>query len=397
MFGPKNNGMRRFARIFAFIAAMGLAACGNLTLPGPGGGGNSGPTIDPNAPVPVALLVPSGSGQQSDEFLARSLENAARLAVADLQGAAIDLRVYGTAGNPTTAAAVAVQAVNEGAKVILGPVYGAAANAAGIAVAPMGVNVLTFSNNTDIAGGNVFVIGNTFENTADRLVKFAVGQGKRSILVVNAQDVAEEKGRSAIVAAIARHGATQAGSTAFELSQNGVVEAVPRISSAAKSSGADAVFFTSGTAGALPILTQLLTENGLTTETAQFVGLQRWDVPATALELGSLQNGWFAVPSPGLLRQFRSKYSAAYGADPHPIAALGYDGAAAIGALIAGGNKNALSAGRLTQGTGFAGVNGIFRLRADGTNERGLAVATIRNNQLVVIDPAPRSFGGAGF
>jgi hypothetical protein len=33
----------------------------------------------------------------------------------------------------------------------------------------------------------------------------------------------------------------------------------------------------------------------------------------------------------------------------------------------------------------------------NGTNERGLAVAQIRGNQVVVIDPAPRSFGGAGF
>ena len=51
----------------------------------------------------------------------------------------------------------------------------------------------------------------------------------------------------------------------------------------------------------------------------------------------------------------------------------------------------------LTQGAGFAGVNGPFRLLPDGTNERGLAVAQIQNNQVIVIDPAPRSFGGTGF
>jgi len=393
MFGSNFLSLRRLAQTAAMFGAMALAGCGAVSLPGAG----SGPKIDPNAPVPVALLVPSGSGQQSDAFLAKSIENAARLAIADLQGASIDLRVYGTAGDPGTAAGVAVQAVNEGAKVILGPVYGAAANAAGAAVAPSGVNVLSFSNNTDIAGGNVFVIGNTFQNTADRLVQYAVGQGKNSILIVNAQDVAEEKGRTAIATAIARFGATQAGSSAFELSQKGVSAAIPRITSAAKSSGADAVFFTSGTSGALPILTQLLSENGLRSSDAQYIGLQRWDIPAQALELGPLQNGWFAVPSPANLAQFNSKYSAAYGAEPHPISALGYDGIAAIGALIAGGKRDALSVARLTQSTGFAGVNGVFRLRADGTNERGLAVATIRNNKLVVIDPAPRSFGGAGF
>ena len=73
------------------------------------------------------------------------------------------------------------------------------------------------------------------------------------------------------------------------------------------------------------------------------------------------------------------------------------DGIAAIGALVRQGKSNALTAQALTQGSGFVGVGGIFRLRSDGTNERGLAIAQIRNSQVVVIDPAPRSFGGAGF
>jgi hypothetical protein len=68
---------------------------------------------------------------------------------------------------------------------------------------------------------------------------------------------------------------------------------------------------------------------------------------------------------------------------------------AAIGALARQGGG--LSTSALTQGSGFAGVTGVFRLLPDGSNERGLAVAEIRNNQVVVIDPAPRSFGGAGF
>ncbi|MEL7114962.1 MAG: penicillin-binding protein activator [Pseudomonadota bacterium] len=388
------ESLRRARYGFALLAGLALAACGGVPLPGVT---SSGPVVDTSKPVAVALLVPQGSGQSGDQILAASLENAARLAIADLQGADIDLRVYGTAGDPAMAANVAAQAVNEGAKIIIGPVYGAAAAAAGTAVAPSNVNVLAFSNNTDVAGGNVFVLGNTFENTAERLVQYAVGQGKRSILIVNGQDVAEAKGRAAISSAISRNGATEAGSTSFELSQNGVVQAVNTISGAARSSGADAMFFTSGTAGALPILTQLLTENGVDPTSTQFIGLQRWDVPANALELGPLQGGWFAVPAPGLAGQFRDRYSNAYGEPPHPIAGLAYDGIAAIGALIQAGDRDALTAARLTQSTGFAGVNGVFRLRADGTNERGLAIATIREQQLVVLDPAPRSFGGAGF
>jgi branched-chain amino acid transport system substrate-binding protein len=34
----------------------------------------------------------------------------------------------------------------------------------------------------------------------------------------------------------------------------------------------------------------------------------------------------------------------------------------------------------------------VFRFRADGTNERGLAVMEIDNNAATVTSPAPRSF-----
>ncbi len=137
-------------------------------------------------------------------LIAQSLENAARLAISDLDGVKIDLRVYSTAGKPATAASAAQKAVAQGAKIIVGPLYGGAANAAGKAVAGNGVNVLTFSNNTEIAGGNVFVLGATFDNTAKRLVQYATSQGKRNILIVHADTVPGQVGRNAIINAIKR-------------------------------------------------------------------------------------------------------------------------------------------------------------------------------------------------
>ena len=98
-----------------------------------------------------------------------------------------------------------------------------------------------------------------------------------------------------------------------------------------------------------------------------------------------------------MAQRFRSRYEGAYGGGPHPIGGLAYDGIAAIGALVGAGKSDALTGAALTQGAGFQGVGGIFRLRSDGTNERGLAVATIQDKQVVIIDPAPTSFTGAGF
>lgn len=374
------------------IAALALAACQPV-----GGPTAGGPSINPSAAVPVALLVPGGSGQASDELLARSLQNAARLAISDLGSVKIDLRVYNTAGQPGQAQAMAIKAMDEGAKIILGPVFAQEANAAGVAAASRGVNVLAFSNNPDIAGGNVFILGPTFDNTAARLASYSARNGKRRIMIVHDQNAAGQLGRSAIERGVSGSGGQVVAVGSYEFSQNGVVAAAPKIAAAARANAADALFLTADTAGALPLISQLLADNGMGPAAIQFIGLTRWDIPQATLGLPGVQGAWFALPDPGLYQQYQSRYQTAFGEAPHPISGLAYDGIAAIGALIKQGKSNALSGSALTQGAGFVGVNGIFRLRNDGQNERGLAVAQIRNNQVVIIDPAPRSFGGAGF
>ncbi len=382
---------KSLGRTFLVLCAVVLSACV------PTGGTATGPATGSGGSVQVALLVPSGSGQSQDELFGQSLENAARLAMADLSGVSIDLRVYKTGGSPAQASALATQAVSDGAQVILGPFYSEEANAAGVAVASSGVNVLAFSNNAAIAGGNVFVLGQTFDNTARRLAGYAVRNGKSKIMIVHDRNVAGEVGRAAIERGVANAGGSVVGVTSYEFSQNGIVQAASGIVATARSSGATALFMTADTAGALPLLSQLLVDNGIDRATTQFIGLTRWDIPAATLALPGVQGGWFAMPDPGLQAQFQSRYQAAYGSGPSAVAGLAYDGIAAIGALARQSGDAPITREALTQGAGFAGVSGIFRLLPNGTNERGLAIAQIRGNQVVVVDAAPRSFAGAGF
>ena len=368
---------------FALIA---LSAC-DVPLP------SGGDLLNRTKSVKVALLVPKSSANGG--ALAQSLENAAWLAVADLDAVEIELVVYDTAGTPQGATVATQRALADGARMIVGPLFAESAGAAGATAASRSVPVMAFSNNPAIAGGNVFILGNTFQNAANRLVRFAARNGKGNIYVVHADDPAERLGADSIERAIASNGGQLAGTSSFPLSQQGVINKVPEIARNFRSSGANSLFVTSGTSGALPFLAELLPENGIDTSVAQFIGLQRLDVPSSALSLKGLQGAWFAIPSPGLTQQFNNRYQATYGTLPNPIAGLAYDGIAAIGALAAAGAP--LSADGLTQNQGFAGVGGPFRFFRNGTNERGLAVAQIQNNQVIVLDPAPRSFGGAGF
>ncbi|AUC53233.1 MAG: penicillin-binding protein activator [Sagittula sp.] len=381
----------------ALTAAALLSACDPTMVGGLGGSGAStgGPSIDASAPIPVALLVPksdSGAGP-----VAVSLENAARLAIREQSGVQIDLRVYDTGGQSAQAAAQAQKAVDDGAKIILGPLFSEAANAAGAAVADEGVNVLSFSNTTAIAGGNVFILGPTFANTADRLMAHARKRGKKSIVIVYSDDVPGQFGKAAIEQAATANGIRVVSAEPYSLSVAGVSAAAQRAGATVKSGAADTVFITTdATNAAMPMLLNQLPENGVTPGQIQYVGLTRWDVRPDLFALPGAQGAWFAIPDTQRQEAFNQRYASTFGSAAHPLAGLAYDGISAIALLAKQGRSDALTGKSLTS-SGFTGTGGVFRLLKDGTNERALAVATVQNNQMVILDPAPRNLSGAGF
>jgi len=108
--------------ICTVTVAFGLTACG-LPSGTIGEQANTGAVVDPNAEVTVALLVPSGSGDGNLDRLAQNFADAARLAVRDNTGARINLKVYSTGGTATRAANAAQTAVDNGAKIIIGPLH----------------------------------------------------------------------------------------------------------------------------------------------------------------------------------------------------------------------------------------------------------------------------------
>jgi len=391
MFAVLANIRKLFLWPVMWLSMLALAACQGTTLSGGGTPGTGARDVS------VALLVPRGAADPNEQRLARDLENAARMAVSDLNGVRVDLRIYDTAGNAARAREAALKAVGDGARIIVGPLRADAARAAADAVRRRNVNVLAFSNTPTIAGGNLFILGQSFQNTADRLVDFAVSQGKDRILTVFADTGAGRLGRQAIEQAITGNGAIPAGSVSYGFSQQAVIDAVPRIKRAAEEADANAIFFTANAAGALPLFTQILPEAGLGQDKVQYIGLTRWDTPPQTLELPGVQGGWFALPDPVRSAQFRSRFEAAFGNPPHVLSALAYDGIAAIGALAKEGGRGALSRDGLTQPAGFQGADGVFRFTGDGINERLLAVATVENKRVVVLSPAPTSFGRAGY
>jgi hypothetical protein len=386
------------ARLRAAALMLGLVAIAACATPGPRVAGNDGIDVDPNGPVKVALLLPYGTGDPGREQIARSLENAARLAQSELRNATLELTVYPTAGTSAGGSAAASQAVSEGAKIIVGPLFSTETAGTQGAAASGGLTVLSFSNNPSVAGGNVYILGTTFENTADRLVSYGQSRGLNAFGVVYPAGLEGESARDAVRQVVDARGAALVASQSYNLSVEGIQSAGPAAAAALTSAGANAVILTDGPTGGLGFIAEALRGNGVTG--AQFLGMQRWDTSAEAMTIPSLQGGVFAAPDPATLGAFRGRYQAAYGEPPHELAGLSFDAIAAVGALIAqaraqGGSP--FSTARLTQPAGFAGANGPFRLTSSGVAQRNLAIIAVQNGQAVVTERAARSFDQVAF
>jgi ABC-type branched-subunit amino acid transport system substrate-binding protein len=388
MLGSFLSGFFSIRKVFAIGALLGLMGCEQMPAV-------QLPKLDRSKPIPVALLVPTSDADIAN--LAQSLENAARLAVQESPDVVIDLRVYDTAGNETIAAQVAQQAVDDGAQIILGPLRAETANAAAVAVADDGVNVISFSNNPTIAGGNLYLLGKTFDNTAEQLLEFAAAQGKSRAVVVYPNNIEGTFGLQAFRKAAQKSGITIVSEQGFEFNETAVINAIPMIRAAVEIEQADLLLLTSTSSGALPLLAQLLPENGLDPMKIQYAGLARWDVPAQMLDLPGVQNGWFAVPDTAGNENFATRYELANGGRPHNLAGLAYDAVSIITQIGRSDGGAVLSAQNLTNPNGFKGVDGIFRLKNDGTNERALSIAQIIEKQVTILDPAARAFSIEGF
>ena len=344
----------------------------------------------PSGEVRIAVLVPLSG---ADAGLGRALLNAAELALFDHADERVVLVPKDTGSTEAGAEAAMRAGLAEGARVAVGPLLAASVRAAAPAARQAAVPVLAFSNDRTVAGDGVFILGLTPAQQVARVVDFAVAQGHTRFAAL----VPDNGYGGAVVAAL--HESARRAHAAVDLVEyfaSGQVsvsgnEPARRLAAAARGGAFDALLIAAGGAD-LRALSPLLPYYDIDTAQVRLLGTALWDNPGLAAE-PALIGGWFAAPPEAAWMHFRNRYRSAFGADPPRLAALGYNAVALIAALARSPSGPDFSGAALTDEAGFAGIDGIFRFRADGVAERGLAVYRVAVHAFEVLDPAPAAFG----
>jgi branched-chain amino acid transport system substrate-binding protein len=357
--------------------------------PGPAVGPNAGTTAETltppaaSGPAKVALLLPLSGPSGA---LGKGMLAAAQLALFDVQSE-IELLPRDTQGSPQAASAAASDAIGQGARLIIGPLLAAEVEAVKPIAAAAHVPMLAFSTATQLAGDGTFLLGFSAQQEVQRVVGFAKSKGMNRFAALAPATPYGDIAVKALRDAAAASGGDLVKVVTYD---QGVTDFGPPIKHAA-GGGYDAILIAEG-GGKLRLMAPLLPFYGVDPTKVKFLGTGLWDDPALGAQ-PELEGAWYAAPTPDARVAFEHRYQDLYHQPPPRLATLAYD-AVTLAALL--GRSGDFSVAALTNPNGFAGIDGIFRLRADGTAQRGVAVLEIHANGPTIVDPAPADFQSLG-
>jgi ABC-type branched-subunit amino acid transport system substrate-binding protein len=341
--------------------------------------------------VKAALILPL-SAPGNAGVAGQSMRNAADMAIAEFQNPNIQVLIKDDGGTAEAARIAAQQSLDEGAQIILGPLFSQSVGFVAQVARPRNVPIIAFSTDANVASNGVYLLSFLPESDVDRIVQYAASTGKRSYAALIPDNPYGTVVEAAFKQAIARRSGSQI--AALErYPHDKAAMAAPIRNIALGSTRADALFIPDG-GDTVPDVVAGLIADGVNLRRLQLLGTGLWDDPrifATA----ALAGGWYAAPDGTGYRNFATRYRARYNQDPVRTATLSYDAVALIAALVKTQGPQAFTPQVLTNPSGFSGIDGLFRFRPDGTNERGLAVLKVAAAGPQVISPAPRSFAGA--
>src|SRR5215831_16527969 len=108
------------------------------------------------------------------------MRNAAEMALAEFNNPDLQLLVKDDGGSAPGAQQATQQALDEGAEIILGPLFALTVGPVGRAARARGVPVIAFSTDTNVAARGVYLLSFLPESDVDRIIGYAASQGRRS-------------------------------------------------------------------------------------------------------------------------------------------------------------------------------------------------------------------------
>ncbi|MEO0461841.1 MAG: penicillin-binding protein activator [Pseudomonadota bacterium] len=333
----------------------------------------------------VALLVPLSG---STSAVGQALSNATTMALLDMarvETAAKNVRIttYDTGRGASEAAR---QAIADGNKLILGPLLASNVAAVQAQARPARVPAISFSNDTQVAAADVFLMGHVPEQSIRRSVNYARANGSKAFAALVPSGDYGKRSFSALENALRDYGGTLVGSESYARGNTSIISAAQRLRS---KGGYDTVLVADGARLASQAAGELKRSGA---EGTRILGTELWSGEATIASSGVFEGAVFSAVSNKRFKDFSNSYEQRFGSKPYRIATLGYDSVLLTLRIAQDWQVGSNFPINSLYNRPFLGLDGAFRFGRDGIAERALEVRRVTGGKVAQVDPAPATF-----
>ena len=334
----------------------------------------------------IGLLLPLSGERQS---WGEGLLNAAQLAFLKTPSDRQVLIPMDSKGTAEGAIRGAEQLLSQGVRIIIGPLTAIETAAIKPMVTARHVPVLSFSNDRNVAGNGVFILGVLPDDQVQRVLDYAnsygiVGMALLAPRTIFGEDVARllEEGQKQRKAIEPVHAAFY---PATGVDPSSVI--TPSIESLKW----DVIVYPESGQNMQSLAAYMGDLYRKTGMRRNCIGFEGWRSSPTLLNDPNLKGCHVVGLSVERLDKFAPLFKEHFGTEPHSIAGLAYDAVQLVKKVLAHPAANLTTA--LTQPTGFLGIYGPFRLLQNGLNQRKLALYTVTGEGALRLDePAKSAF-----
>lgn len=344
--------------------------------------------------VRAGVALPFGHPNANVRKQAEGMLAAIELALFDHAGEDFVIIPEDTRGSTDRATEIAEDFRNKEVDMVFGPLFGANVPILREGLSGTGSPIISFSNDSNVAGGGAWLASIAPEEEVRAVVRYAAGRGYTSFAYFGPNsELGQKVQRTLEFEAMQTGGRLITSGFYLSTSDNPDSEAraFAQTVMGAAQRGERVAVLVPERGNRLRRIAPLLAYEGVDTRIVKMIGIGAWDDPSIWRE-PSLRGAWFPSAPKLEMEDFESRYERQYGQAPTSLGPVAYDAAALAMALSQDGE---LTVDELLNRDGFAGVNGLFRFKFDGTAERGLAIFEIdpqSETGVTEVQPVPNGF-----
>lgn len=340
----------------------------------------------------IAVLLPFSHSQSGVRQQASGILSAIEMAMFDQGNTDILLLPKDTAGDVRQTGQVTREAIDEGADIIIGPLFSDNVIAARSIAIRNDVPVIAFSNSRTAAGGGAYLMSFSPEEEVARVVDWASLNGINRFAFMGPANDYSRRVEAALRFEASRRGGSVIAAEFYDPQNNAPVDEAQRLARSIEydlNAGTPKVGVVIPDRGVrLRGVAPLMPYYGISLKRIQYLGTSLWDDPEIWSE-PVLEGAIYASAPPSDVKQFEQAFTRSFSREPASLSSLGYDAAAMAITVLYDGEVDLQEIQDLE---GYRGVNGLFRFRSNGTIDRGLALLSVSERGPKLVEQAPESF-----